>query len=249
MKKERRKTYVLIGVVGLVCIVVLSFLLRGHSEGVKYIQSQEKRDLTNVSAEVSKDRAKERKKAIREGKLDAYALLDDFVFYGDSRVLHYNSYGFIDAEHIFADNGETFADVPKYNDRLKEKNPKTVLIAYGVNDIYYQAGKDVEGGYPQLVRNSLEDIHKIVPKATIYVCGMIPISPYGLQRLNMTENSGEFNATLKSIVDEYDYVKYIDDETLSVDGLADIYAADGYHFQSNFYEEWTQYIVSCIEQK
>ena len=128
-------------------------------------------------------------------------------------------------------------------------NPKTVLIAYGVNDIYYHAGKDVEGGYPQLVRNSLEDIHKIVPKATIYVCGMIPISPYGLQRLNMTENSGEFNATLKSIVDDYDYVKYIDDETLSVDGLADIYAADGYHFQSDFYEEWTQYIVSCIEQR
>ena len=78
MKKERRKTYVLIGVVGLVCMVVLSFLLRGHSEGVKYIQSQEKRDLTNVSAEVSKDRAKERKKAIREGKLDAYALLDTY---------------------------------------------------------------------------------------------------------------------------------------------------------------------------
>lgn len=65
MKKERRKTYVLIGVVCLVCMVVLSFLLRGHSEGVKYIQSQEKRDLTNVSAEVSKDRAKERKRIFK----------------------------------------------------------------------------------------------------------------------------------------------------------------------------------------
>ena len=64
MKKERRKTYVLIGVVGLLRIVVLSFLLRGHSEGMEYIHSQEKRDLTKVTSEVKKDRAKERKKAI-----------------------------------------------------------------------------------------------------------------------------------------------------------------------------------------
>ena len=76
---------------------------------------------------------------------------------------------------------------------------------------------------------------------------MIPISPYGLQRLKMTENSGEFNAILKGITEEYDYVKYIDDETLSVDGLADIYAEDGYHFQSDFYPTWTQYLVSCMD--
>lgn len=66
MKKERRKTYVLIGVVCLVCMVVLSFLLRGHSEGVKYIQSQEKRDLTKFLLKFQRTgRRKEKRRFVK----------------------------------------------------------------------------------------------------------------------------------------------------------------------------------------
>lgn len=247
MKKIRKKHFsiLILGVI-IVCVFV-SFFQNSPKKGVEYIEAQEHRNLKKVTQKIAKSKEKEREKAILEGKLDPFSLLGDFVFYGDSRVLHYCSYGFLDSSRVFADNGETFANTSKYNDRLKELNPKRVLMAYGVNDICYKVGDDEEGGYPQVVRNALEEIHEIVPKATIYVCGMIPISPYGLQRLKMVENSGEFNSVLKEIVDEYDFVEYIDDETLSVGGLADIYADDGYHFKSDFYPTWTQYLVSCMD--
>ncbi len=247
MKKINRKQISICFILLVAICLGVTFLMNRPKKGVEYIKSQEERSLKNVDAKISKRKEKERKKAISEGKLDPFALLGDFVFYGDSRVLHYYSYGFLDSTRVFADNGETFANTSKYNDRLKELKPKRVIMSYGVNDIYYKVGEDEKGGYPQVVRDALEEIHSIVPKATIYVCGMIPISPYGLQRLKMTENSGEFNAILKGITEEYDYVKYIDDETLSVDGLADIYAEDGYHFQSDFYPTWTQYLVSCMD--
>lgn len=228
-------------------LVVFYKISSDTKKGLNFLASQEHRNLRHTEEQINFIKDKEKKEAIKEGKLDAYAMLGDFVFYGDSRVLHYYSYGFLDSSRILADNGETYADVQKYRNELESLSPENVFIAYGVNDIYYKVGEDVEGGHPAVVKEALEHIHEVVPDATIYICGMIPISPYGLEYLHLSENSGEYNATLKEISEQYEYVEYIDDENLSIGGLADIYAPDGYHFKSEFYQIWTQYIASHLK--
>lgn len=91
MKKIRKKHFsiLILGVI-IVCVFV-SFFQNSPKKGVEYIEAQEHRNLKKVTQKIAKSKEKEREKAILEGKLDPFSLLGDFVFYGDSRVLHYCS--------------------------------------------------------------------------------------------------------------------------------------------------------------
>lgn len=233
----------------LVCIIITITIFKKDSEqGEVYIKNQETRELKDVESKISLIKEKERKDAISNGDFDPFSLLGDFVFYGDSRVLHYNSYGYIDSTRIFAAMGETIENVPQYNDRLKEMNPKNVFMSYGVNDMCWDLGNDVEGGYGQLWKNAIENIHKIVPNANIYICGLIPVTDAAKVNYEIPDNFDEVNSILKKVANDYSYTRYIDDVSLGENGMADIYTEDGFHFKSEFYPVWTQCIVSGMDQ-
>lgn len=247
MKKKKLGLFV-IGLV-LICIVVSIMILNKRPEqGENYIKGQETREMNDIESKISEIKEEERNLAISDEDLDPFSLLGDFVFYGDSRVLHYTSYGYIDASRIFAAMGETIENVPQYNDRLKKMKPKNVFMAYGVNDMCWQLGHDVEGGYGQLWKDAIENIHEIVPDATIYVCGLIPVTDAAKVNYEIPDNFDEVNAILKKVAGEYKYTRYIDNASLGENGLADIYTEDGFHFKSEFYPIWTQSIVSGMDK-
>ena len=247
---DKKKIAKIVGIVILV-LLVLSFgwnILGIQSRrGVAFIKQEEKKDLSKIEKNINEIQKKEAQEAIANGKYNIYGLLGNYVFYGDSRVLHYAEYGFADESRIFAANGMTYKDVPTFDADLKSINPDNIFLAYGINDIYYHADSGYENGFEGLMDESIQHIIDICPNAHIYVLGVITASPFGWAYLKLEDTTPEYNEIQKKVCDKYDQVTYIDDEVLSEDGSADIYASDGYHFIKDFYPVWTDYIAQGMK--
>jgi hypothetical protein len=230
----------------ILCVSVFTFARNNDEnlEGRQYIEKLESKDITSVKKKVLKIRSKERKQAIKDGKLDVFSQFEDYVFLGDSRVVGYSTYNCLDDSRIFAEAGATIKYVDNYLEQIKNLQPSNVILSYGVNDM----GLDLDssdGGYGSLYESQVNKILKIVPDAQIYICAIIPCTPATLEKSPRWGKQDTYNKQLKKICKKNNWT-YIDDDSLVDGGNADVYQDDGIHFKSDFYKTWAEKITEAM---
>lgn len=230
----------------LVCVFFLRSVLPSDNtlKGQTYIKKLEAESITTVKKKVMKKRVALRKLAIEDGKLDVYSLFEDYVFLGDSRVMGYKNYNLLDSTRVMADTGANIQFVDQHLDEIKNLQPSTVILSYGVNDMGLDLNSS-EGGYGALYEKEVNKILEVDPDAKIYICSIIPCTPATLESSPRWGNTTKYNAQLKKICKKNKWT-YIDCTSLADGGNADIYQDDGIHFLSPFYQVWANTITSAI---
>ncbi|MDO4465637.1 MAG: SGNH/GDSL hydrolase family protein [Bacillota bacterium] len=214
------------------------------TKGRQYIKAQEKLSVEEIEDAINERKSGEFGAMDLENPETIFNQFQDYAFYGDSRVLHFASYGFLPTTRLFAENGYAFQDVKDWDYRLRSIKPSVIYLAYGSNDINRNiyTGNNAKA-YKEVVMNAIEHIQEICPEAQLYVLGMIPPNALGQSQLTQFKMYKSLNLIYQEVCEEMDNCTYIDDEVLGEDGMADIFTDDGFHFVKEFYPIWAKYIL------
>ena len=255
MKKNRKKTerksykfiiYLLVFVLGIGTVFYFIFRKPSTTPGIEYIQNLEAKEIDNVAKKVHKKRVDELMNAVETGKIDTFSMFDDFVFYGDSRTLGWQTYGYLPAARIFAGSGHTILNINEWEETLKELKPSTIYFSYGVNDM--GLGLDNrEGGYGKVYEDQVKKVEKICPDADLFLISIIPASKQAVANNPSWQYYKEYNEQIESICKKNGW-HYIDCTSLADGGNAEIYQQDGVHYSSSFYYDWAKAIIKATQE-
>lgn len=243
--RKYKNVFIILSVAIVTIIVFLFFNSSKNTEGINYIEDLESQDVSKIAEELSTKRKSERKKALEEGKIDVFGLFDDYVFLGDSRVMGFTTYNFLNSSRIMAVSGASIYNVDDFLSQIGEIQPANIYLSYGVNDMGLNLDDTSAGTYGQLYEQQVKKILNICPKAHIYVNSIIPATPKAVQ--DNSPNWGKvniYNNQLKEICKNNGWI-YIDNDGLADGGNAAIYQDDGIHFLSSFYSTWAQNIINA----
>lgn len=239
----QKKILIVAAAVVAICVVALIFTFASSGEvgaGQDYVKSLESAPVQEIKASITQKKAKERQEALANGTMDVFGLFQDYVFFGDSRVYGFASFGLLDSSRVLASAGDNVSYVENYLDRVRNLMPSNVYLAYGINDM----GMDLNGtyGYANIYKESVNKILEIVPDAHIYVCSIIPCGPAAVASSPAWADYPTYNEELQKMCEETGWT-YIDCTSLADDGNADIYSDEGVHFVKSFYTTWAETIM------
>ena len=237
-KKQKKIPYRGLIVIVLVILGVWLFFPRTNTTlGLEYIQKQEKLSVDSVSSELAKLRKEEMRKAQDAGTLNPFSLFRDYVIFGDSRVMGFSSYGYLESSRVLAGTGHTINNIPDWQDNVKTIRPSNVYFSYGVNDM----GLDIdsqEGGYDGVYEGHIKKVLKNCPKdANVYVNSILPATEEAVKKSPAWNQVKKYNKKIKKMCEKNGWT-YIDNDEITDNGKADIYQPDGIHFASSFYPTW-----------
>ncbi|MGM9946520.1 SGNH/GDSL hydrolase family protein [Floccifex sp.] len=245
-KRNKMILFLLILIVFVSGIYFIFFNSDKTEKGIAYLEKQEQLKVEDIQSTLQKKKQAERKQAIENGELDVFSLIDDYVFYGDSRVMGYSAFGLLDSNRVFAASGNSLNNIPDWDSQLQSLNPSYVFISYGVNDMGLNLD-GIEGGYDGLAKTQMNHILDIVPNAKIYLCSIIPCSPEALNKNPEWGNVSNYNAKLEKACSAIESCTYVDVTGLADGGNAPIYSGDGIHLTSSFYSTWLNAIVDAMD--
>lgn len=242
------------GIIFLAVIVVLSgFLIYrvwNHNatlaQGLDYIQEQENKKVKELSSSLKDKKNAETESAIESGQVDVFALFDDAVIFGDSRVMGFSVYHFFPESHVLASSGATIKDISNWVNQAQSMNPSLIFFSYGVNDMGLDL--DSEGGYDALYQSQIEQVVKVCPDATIVVNSIISATPAAIEKSPRWDKVDEYNKKIKAMCEKNDWI-YVDNSEICQNGNADIYQADGVHFLQPFYTTWAENMIMTVRKQ
>ena len=210
-------------------------------DGVSYIREAEKGSVEELEVHLKYKREEEVSKAVREGKMDVFSLFDDFAFFGDSRVMGYNVYGFLPPERIYANTGDTIYSVDRWLEILNAQKPSTIYFSYGINDTLSDIGNR-EGGYDRIFETQIKKVEQVCPQAKIYVLSIIPPNKEAVKDRPGLARYITYNEQLKFMC-EKNHWTYVNCDTIIPHAGYDVYQEDGIHFVKDFYKLWAAKII------
>ncbi|MCF0260061.1 MAG: hypothetical protein HUJ54_09405 [Erysipelotrichaceae bacterium] len=215
------------------------------AEGKAFLRAQESKDMQEITARLDKRRMDDFTEAVQDGSVDVFSMFHDYAFLGDSRVVGFSTYGYLDDARVFAGAGHTIRNVDDYLENLKSLQPSVVYLSYGVNDTGLNiGGGEGEGGYGAVYEAQIDKILDVVPNAKIVVNSIIAPSTEAVARSPRWAAYTDFNEQLKAMCEKRGWT-YVDNDALGDGGTAQIYQADGVHFLSQFYYVWGQNILDA----
>jgi hypothetical protein len=217
-------------------------------KGRAYLLSLEERtpvEMEYMIAEARKEREKEIAREEYSRKREAYRntlkddklwdSFEDYVFLGDSRVVGYDVFGYLPSERVLAEAGDTINSISDNMDTIRELSPKYIFISYGINDIgigYWPTKEE----YAAAFADKLHDLQKAVPDAQIYVNSIIPAREDAAQTYTIWQGIPDYSEAVRQMCEE-EGIPFIDNSSI-LEEHPDLYAADGVHMQSEFYQYW-----------
>ena len=243
MKKINKKHLLILICFVLVFSLGIFFIFRKPSvdPGIEYVQKMEKEKVDTVAKKVHKKRVDELMNAIDEGKLDTFAMFDDYAFFGDSRTMGFSTYGFLPSSTILAGSGHTILNIPDWVETIKKLQPSTIYFSYGVNDMGLKLDS-YEGGYKGVYEEKVKTILDVCQDAEIFILSIIQPTEETLKDTPAWREYKNYNKQIKEMCKENKW-HYIDCTSLADNGNADIYQSDGIHYLRDFYEVWAKKII------
>ncbi len=228
----------------IICILCLVFFTQNRQpdskkklDGIAYIKEQENLEVDNFSKKMNQLHNEEIKAAAKKGIVDVFSYFHDFVLMGDSRTMGYSTYGFLEESRVLADSGNTVYSITDYLDQLDALKVHYIFFSYGVNDLVSNLD-DLDGGFDGLYENQIKEALKHCPKDVhVYVNSIIPASEETTEANEEWKKVDAYNKKIKKMCERNGWT-YIDNNQISNNGKADIYAGDGIHFESSFYKTW-----------
>lgn len=252
-EKHRLRLFVSLGLLLLLIILVIVLANSGDSvssedlaTGIAYIRSLEDTDTAEVENQIKEVKARERQEAIANGTVDIWTLFNDSVIMGDSRVVGFSYYGFLDENRVMAESGATILKISEYIEQAQLINPSTIFLSFGLNELeigLWSTAEDYAASYDK----QIAALQSALPDATIYVISTIPATELAYESKPALESISEWNETLKAHFAETG--THFIDVTATVEEHKDLYDVDGIHMQKDFYEYWAKTIMTEVAQQ
>lgn len=172
------------------------------------------------------------------------------VVSGDSRMLGFNWYDYLDENHSFCGVGWSILDLPSCYDTIAALAPKNIVLEFGINEIPPRPGTNPHFATAELfleeVSSTITTLRELVPGIHIYINSIMDCTD-----AFYAENPGylvipEWN----NAIEEYCYrndIGFIDLRNLCSEHQ-ELYSSDGMHFQSEFYPLWGAEIMRGISE-
>ena len=234
-------------VVIIVCVTNNSKRYAEDAVGVEYIKTMENKntaEIENSIFEASRQKILDEYAAAIEEDPDAvWEALSSIntVFLGDSRVVGFDVFGFMDESRVMAVAGGTIHLIPDYYEDLQVINPNLLVISYGINDMNNYWIWETLDEYIAELNDTMTTLTEMLPNAYIYVQAIIPVNEVGLETSETWADIPEWNDALEATCEEHGW-RFLDMEDLMV-GHEDEYAEDGIHLQSTIYPVWAERIL------
>ena len=156
----------------------------------------------------------------------------DLIFLGDS-LTQFHDWSNFGKHHNAGIAGDTTDGLLYRLHYTLEKNPKTVLLMIGINDL-------LQGQYVETMQNNYQKIFEALTSIdNVYLLSLLPVEAMD-QTVQINENVILLNHFIKSECSERSFV-YIDLYKLMVDnslGIQKEFTSDGVHLTPKAYEVW-----------
>ena len=218
--------------------------------GKAYLDSLDQRSPVEMEYRIDQarevyEKEQDRKAYLKKRELYRQTLEDDgvwdqfdkYVFLGDSRVVGFNVFGFLPAERVLAEQGDTILAISDRMEAMKELEPSYIFISYGINDIgigFWQTA----GEYADAFSEEIDDLRKEFPDAQIYVNSIIPATDEAVEGVSIWGKIPEYSDALKKMCAEKG-IPFIDNTKL-IEEHKELYAGDGVHLLAEFYPYWAE---------
>lgn len=180
---------------------------------------------------------------LSDGTLDVWAMFDDSVLIGDSRVLGFSYYGFLPESRVLAELGATILGVSDKLDTIRRLDPAYIYLSFGANDLVsyiWPTGPEYAARYSQLI----ELLRSEFPDATIVVNSIPAIRESSLHTQSIYYQVPEFNESLRGMCAQLGCV-FVDNDAVAA-AHTDLYAGDGIHFAPAFYPYWGATMIEAV---
>lgn len=216
--------------------------------GLDFLTTQENNDLAGINSRVderNRQDALTRFNNVNEGIGSVWTLFKDSVIMGDSRVYGFKSYGFLPENQVLAEAGYTINNIPEYLDTIAATQPKVIYLSYGVNDMGLDIGREEgDNGYQTVYERNIKALLERSPNSKIVVNSIIDPTPAAIAQAPRWDKVDDFNRQIKEMCERNGWT-YVDNSSLAENGNAPIYAPDGIHFLSTFYETWAKNMLKA----
>ena len=218
--------------------------------GLEYLSTQENIDFTEISSKVDERNRADAMTRISnpDDIMSMWSLFKNTILMGDSRVYGFMSYGFLPENQVLAAAGYTINNIPEFEDTIAAQQPGVIYLSYGVNDMGLNIGaNEGENGYQTVYERNIKALLEKSPNSKIFVNSIIEPTPEALAKNPNWNKVEDFNRQIKEMCERNGWT-YVDNSALSAGGTAPIYASDGVHFFSTFYEEWAKNMLTAQYQ-
>lgn len=241
---------VILFIVAVIIIVSLANSSKKNAStsiGVDYIKSMEAKDPTAIENEIfnaSKQKMLDDIRVQMEADPDyvwtALANINT-VMMGDSRVVGFDVFGYMDPSHVLAQAGATIRLIPDNYDAVQVLNPNLLVISYGMNDMNSYWLWETREEYIAELNETVSHLYEMLPNAYIYVQSIIPSETWTWEDNPKWAEVYDWNAAIKANCEEHGF-RYLD-VTEVVEEHSDLFDLDGMHLQYAFYPYWAEAIL------
>ncbi len=176
--------------------------------------------------------------------------LDDILFLGDSRTVAMAEFGFVPKSQIMAEVGlnhisamTQYFDNNGYSNTIQQevskRNPKVIIISFGVNGIAYMSKSQFMDGYQEFISM----VQKASPDSEIILQAIMPVGRKQEQSDDRLNNQviEDYNKQLRTLAQQkkiefLDVSDCLKDKSGYLDERYD--SGDGLHYNRAAYEEW-----------
>ena len=216
--------------------------------GVEYIRTMEARDTKAIENEMYQNARQMQIEDIEEQVTDnpdlVWKYLNEIntVMMGDSRVVGFDVFGYMDENRVLAEGGDTIYEIQQYYDWLQVINPNLLVLSYGINDINadWVPWSNVYE-YVDYLNIVMEQLTELLPDTYIYVQSIIPVNETGLATSPTWGAIPDWNWVISENCREMGW-RYLDITDLIYDFWWCL-EVDGVHLQTYFYPYWAKAIL------
>lgn len=177
---------------------------------------------------------------LENGEIAIWSLFEDYVLLGDSRVMGFDFYGYLDSSRVMAEKGDTILTLESHIPEIVALNPSYVFISYGVNDVgsgMWASPEEYAADFAEIIRS----IQDHLPNARIFVNSILPACDPAFNTSSAWYDIPEYNTALEEMCITSGC--FFIDNTPICETYAALYEADGIHVTAPFYSHWAANMI------
>lgn len=170
------------------------------------------------------------------------------VILGDLRALGFSSFNFMDPARVLADANWTIQNISSLVPKLKELNPRNIIITCGVNEIPTTLNPNefdkTNSSYVSDLSYNMGLIKKALPDSKIYFSSILPVTDGVLNNCPGYSIIPGRNDAIKKMCDNDGY-RFLDMTSFAKANFH-LYGDDGIHLLPEFYPSWGRAILNAV---
>ena len=219
-------------------------------EGVAYLRTLEEKDPTTVENTLKELRRRElleqreaRLAELESGDISIWSLFEDYMLMGDSRVMGFSFYEYLDQSRVLAEKGDTIWTLQEHIPEIVAVNPSYLFISYGVNDVGSGMWASPED-YVQDFSDIISEIRQELPDVKIFINSILLAYAPAFNTSAAWYDIPEYNTALDAMCSDMGCF-YVDNTSICEE-YAGLYESDGIHVGSSFYSHWATNMIMAI---